>query len=73
MTPKQLKAATERDIARIVAAVEKHGESIGVRFGDIDKSMMMRADEFVDSVRDWAKEQRAYIDECVKAGLWDGI
>lgn len=77
MTPKQMRAATEREIAAVVAVVEKFGHSIGARFGDIDNTMVTHADDLIATVCHWAKETREYMDQAVEEAkrgeFWTGI
>ncbi|WP_263353312.1 hypothetical protein [Acidicapsa acidisoli] len=73
MTPKQIKAQTERNIRAIVLAIQKPAMAIGYRFGDIDQVMVSAADELLAMVDRWADEQRKYIENCVTEGIWTGI
>jgi hypothetical protein len=73
MTPKQLKAQTERNIRTIVLTVQKPSLAIGYRFGEIDQVMVAAADELLSTIERWADEQRKYIQTCVEEGLWIGL
>jgi hypothetical protein len=73
MTPKQLKAHTERNIRTIVLAIQKPVLAIGYRFGDIDQVMVSSADELLQMVDHWAAKQRKYVDECIAEGVWTDL
>ena len=70
MTAKALEAQTERNLKALEKFVEKQTMAIGYRFMDIDGCMVSTTDELKRDVNRWIKEQREYMAECVKGGMW---
>lgn len=71
MTPKQLKAQTERNIESVVTAARKAAEAIGGRFGDNDNYMIEKAGEIQNMVEDWAKNMHVYMKDALAEQWWD--
>ena len=71
MTPKQLRAATERNIASILTHAEKVAEKISYRFMDVDGLIDSRADDLRNQVRSWAADLRKYMADCLAENLWE--
>lgn len=71
MTPKQLKAQTERNIESVVTAARKAAEAIGGRFGDNDNAIIAKADEMRVMIEDWAEYMRAYMKDALAEQWWD--
>lgn len=62
----KLQKETERDIRKIITAIQKPIINIGYRFGDIDQSMVNAADELTHIVDSWAQQLREDMEVIVK-------